>query len=39
VRIGSRGNVATSQLHFEICKDSRGVDPFRFPGPQQAAAV
>ena len=36
--IGSSGNVATPQLHFEIRKGTRSVDPFRFLGPQQAAA-
>ncbi len=37
-RIGSTGNVATPQLHFEIRKGSRSVDPTRFLGPQRAAA-
>ncbi len=37
-RIGSSGNVATPQLHFEIRKGTRSVDPTRFLGPQRAAA-
>jgi murein DD-endopeptidase MepM/ murein hydrolase activator NlpD len=37
-RIGSSGNVATPQLHFEIRKGTRSVDPRRFLGPQRAAA-
>ncbi|MHA1151370.1 MAG: peptidoglycan DD-metalloendopeptidase family protein [Alphaproteobacteria bacterium] len=36
-RIGSSGNVATPQLHFEIRKGTRSVDPTRFLGPQRAA--
>ncbi len=38
-RIGSSGNVATPQLHFEIRKGARSVDPTRFLGPQRAAAL
>ena len=38
-RIGSSGNVATPQLHFEIRKGARSVDPTRFLGPQRAAAA
>jgi len=38
-RIGSSGNVATPQLHFEIRKGARSVDPIRFLGPQRAAAA
>ncbi len=37
-RVGSSGNVATPQLHFEIRKGTRSVDPTRFLGPQRAAA-
>lgn len=37
-RIGSSGNVATPQLHFEIRKGARSVDPARFMGPQRASA-
>ncbi len=37
-RIGSSGNVATPQLHFEIRKGARSVDPTRFLGPQRASA-
>jgi murein DD-endopeptidase MepM/ murein hydrolase activator NlpD len=37
-RIGSSGNVATPQLHFEIRKGTRSVDPRRYLGPQRAAA-
>jgi murein DD-endopeptidase MepM/ murein hydrolase activator NlpD len=37
-RIGSSGNVATPQLHFEIRKGARSVDPTRLLGPQRAAA-
>jgi murein DD-endopeptidase MepM/ murein hydrolase activator NlpD len=37
-RIGSSGNVATPQLHFEIRKGTRSVDPTRFLGAQRAAA-
>jgi murein DD-endopeptidase MepM/ murein hydrolase activator NlpD len=36
-RIGSSGNVATPQLHFEIRKGTRSVNPTRYLGPQQAA--
>ena len=36
-RIGSSGNVATPQLHFEIRKGARSVDPTRLLGPQRAA--
>ncbi len=36
-RIGSSGNVATPQLHFEIRKGTRSVNPTRFLGPQTAA--
>ncbi len=35
-RVGSSGNVATPQLHFEIRKGTRSVNPTRFLGPQQA---
>jgi murein DD-endopeptidase MepM/ murein hydrolase activator NlpD len=38
-RIGSSGNVATPQLHFEIRKGARSVDPTRFLAPQRAAAT
>ncbi len=38
-RIGSSGNVATPQLHFEIRKGARSVDPTRLLGPQRAAAA
>ncbi len=37
-RIGSSGSVATPQLHFEIRKGARSVDPTRLLGPQRAAA-
>jgi murein DD-endopeptidase MepM/ murein hydrolase activator NlpD len=37
-RVGSSGNVATPQLHFEIRKGARSVDPTRFLGPQRAAS-
>jgi murein DD-endopeptidase MepM/ murein hydrolase activator NlpD len=37
-RIGSSGNVATPQLHFEIRKGSRSVNPTQYLGPQRAAA-
>ncbi len=37
-RVGSSGNVATPQLHFEIRKGTRSVNPTRFLGPQRAAA-
>ncbi len=38
-RIGSSGNVATPQLHFEIRKGAHSVDPMRLLGPQRAAAA
>jgi murein DD-endopeptidase MepM/ murein hydrolase activator NlpD len=37
-RIGSSGNVATPQLHFEIRKGTQSVNPTRFLGPQRVAA-
>jgi len=37
-RIGSSGNVATPQLHFEIRKGTRSVNPTQYLGPQRAAA-
>lgn len=36
-RIGSSGNVATPQLHFEVRKGTRSVNPTRFLGPQRVA--
>ena len=36
-RIGSSGNVATPQLHFEIRKGTQSVNPTRFLGPQRVA--
>jgi murein DD-endopeptidase MepM/ murein hydrolase activator NlpD len=38
-RIGSSGNVATPQLHFEIRKGTRSVDPMRLLGSQKAASA
>jgi murein DD-endopeptidase MepM/ murein hydrolase activator NlpD len=38
-RIGSSGSVATPQLHFEIRKGARSVDPMRLLGPQRAATA
>ncbi len=38
-RIGSSGNVATPQLHFEIRKGARSVDPMRLLGSQRAATA
>ncbi|MFA7429818.1 MAG: M23 family metallopeptidase [Rhodospirillaceae bacterium] len=35
-RIGSSGNVATPQLHFEIRKGSKAVDPLQYLGKQMA---
>ncbi|MDJ0945238.1 MAG: peptidoglycan DD-metalloendopeptidase family protein [Kiloniellales bacterium] len=35
-RVGSSGNVARPQLHFEIRKGARAVDPTRLLGPQDA---
>ncbi len=37
-RIGSSGNVATPQLHFEIRKGAHSVNPARYLGRQHAAA-
>ena len=37
-RIGSSGNVATPQPHFEIRKGAHSVNPARYLGPQQATA-
>ncbi len=37
-RIGSSGNVATPQLHFEIRKGTSSVNPTHYLGPQRAAA-
>lgn len=37
-KVGSTGNVSTPQLHFEIRKGSRAVDPRRFLGPRDADA-
>ncbi len=36
-RVGSSGNVATPQLHFEIRKGTQSVNPTRFLGPQRVA--
>jgi murein DD-endopeptidase MepM/ murein hydrolase activator NlpD len=36
-RVGSSGNVATPQLHFEIRKGTQSVNPARFLGPQRVA--
>ena len=36
-RVGSSGNVATPQLHFEIRKGTQSVNPNRFLGPQRVA--
>ena len=35
-RVGSSGNVAQPQLHFEIRKGARAVDPERLLGPEDA---
>ncbi len=35
-RVGSSGNVAQPQLHFEIRKGARAVDPARLLGPEDA---
>ncbi|MCH6588360.1 MAG: M23 family metallopeptidase [Proteobacteria bacterium] len=37
-RIGSSGNVSRPQLHFEIRKGTRAVNPTGLLGPQRAAA-
>ena len=37
-RIGSSGNVSRPQLHFEIRKGTRAVNPTRLLGPQRAPA-
>ena len=37
-RIGTSGNVSTPQLHFEIRRGTRAVDPAGLLGPQRAAA-
>jgi murein DD-endopeptidase MepM/ murein hydrolase activator NlpD len=36
-RVGSSGNVASPQLHFEIRQGTRAVDPRQLLGPQEAA--
>ena len=36
-RVGSSGNVAQPQLHFEVRKGTRAVDPSRMLGSQTAA--
>jgi len=36
-RVGSTGNVGSPQLHFEVRKGTRAVDPTRLLGPQTAS--
>jgi murein DD-endopeptidase MepM/ murein hydrolase activator NlpD len=38
-RVGSTGNVATPQLHFEVRKGSRPLNPRDYLGPQTASAA
>ena len=38
-RIGSSGNVAQPQLHFEVRKGTRAVDPLDLLGPRPTASV
>jgi len=35
-RVGSTGSVSSPQLHFEVRKGTRAVDPTRVLGPQTA---
>jgi murein DD-endopeptidase MepM/ murein hydrolase activator NlpD len=37
-RVGSTGSVGSPQLHFEVRKGTRAVDPTRLLGPQTAAS-
>jgi len=38
-RVGDSGNVVTPQLHFEIRRGTRAVDPAKLLGPRQAAQM